>query len=149
MTISKRIALKSILILLLSIVALTMKGQDTIEIIQGSWKMDFDKSWSTVSSENLKSFNALDASVQRQVQDAYKERVIIFSSDFRFQMNMRNGRTLNGIWEIDQDFVTLKLSSGVTNNLKIEKCNKKKLILIPESNANGSLIIEEWHFTKQ
>lgn len=122
----------------------------TADFLIGTWSLDFNKSISRVTTESKTYYNGLENDNKARIKNSFSKRKISFMSDGTYILEVREGKTLTGNWELNNDKETLNISmdNGKQLTQRVESINSSTMCLNLGGNQSARRLFNKWYLIK-
>lgn len=126
------------------------QSSNTNMLLTGTWVFDYDTSVDQLTSDKKSMLKTFSAEVVTGIEQAYKNRRLIFDSSGSYIQVSQDGRKTTGTWNFDADKLVLQMtnSTGELLELRVPRLTDKNLLLIPIEQGESTILINQWYYTK-
>ncbi len=129
----------------------TSTGQNTSESkLTGAWSFNYEAAFESMNNDTKAVFNSLNEAPRKAVENLYKDRQMIFGNDNTFKLVLSDGRSSEGVWELNPNGKILKIKNEATSKVypyKVLMISEEKLI-IEELETKSNAYFKALHFVK-
>lgn len=143
---------KSILVMIFFISITGFSQETTVEQqVSGTWTIDYDLMIKSLAESSKANLESMDQGRKTRILSAYKGRQVTYSVDGSYYQLLADGRDLSGTWQLIENDSQIEVTGpdGKTKLYQeIIKLSDDRLILRPIVEADKTMTIPTWYFTK-
>lgn len=134
-------------------ISMTGFSQETTvaQQVSGSWTIDYDLMIKSLKGSSKSNLESMDQERKTRILSAYKGRKVTYSADGSYYQLLADGRDVSGTWQLIENDSQIEVTGpdGKTKLYQeIIKLSDDRLILRPIVEADKTMTIPTWYFTK-
>lgn len=142
---------KYTIVLCLFFFGFTSTAQVSSSQLVGKWVFDYPSSLSKMDAKAQFLYQSMDAARQDKLEQAYRGRQFVFSSDGSMTQQLADGRTATGSWRLSADGLQLELvdAQSKVQTFGIKQATGTTLVLAVATQGVSKMLLSEWYLIKQ
>lgn len=129
---------------LIGMAIFNMQGQNEVDLIQGQWKINFEKTFENISSQDSLKISHFPPEAKDKLKEFYQGRQYDFLQNGKYILRYNNGTIYRSIWRIEKDMVIkLKNTHGLKQSFKIENLTNQEAILQVITDGREQILVDK------
>jgi len=123
------------------------QGNDETSLIIGQWRFMEGPSFANISPENKEVLDS-DPILKTKVMSGYKDRILLFHPDGKFNQMSTTGRNVEGTWQLNGSELIITALSGNQWIQQVVGLDKNRITLQQIASGEGEPMFSEIYFLR-